>query len=125
MNTNGVPSGVWSVVFGTAKGDTATGVMVLEDERIAGGDSNFYYTGRYHCAGDEITAEVKVAHYGFSTPTLVGPVLRGSTLHLHLRGRWTAESITAEGRLEGARNGSVRCKLTKLEDLPPAVHARG
>jgi len=119
MNRTAGPSGVWSVVFGTANGDTATGVMVFDDERIAGGDSNFYYTGNYHCDGDAITAQVKVAHYGFSMRTLVGPILRGATLHLNFRGHWSADSMTAEGRLEGAHSASVRCKLTKLEDLPP------
>jgi len=125
MTTNGVPSGLWSVIFGTANGNTATGVMVFDDERIAGGDSNFYYTGNYRCSGDEITAQIKVAHYGFSTGTIAGPILRGGTLHLNFHGRWTAETITADGRLEGAQSASVRCKLTKLEELPPAAPAAG
>ncbi len=125
MNTNGSPSGLWSVIFGTANGNIATGVMVFDDHRIAGGDSNFYDTGNYRCDGDEITAQIKVAHYGFSTGTIAGPIRRGGTLQLNVRGRWTADTITADGRLEGAQNASVRCKLTKLEDLPPAAHAQG
>jgi hypothetical protein len=51
----------------------AAGVVVLETNRLFGGDSSYYYTGSYVGKNGRLTARVEVKHYaGPANSILVG-----------------------------------------------------
>jgi len=54
---------LWTIDFDTVSGSKSTGVVVLETNRLFGGDGLYYYLGRYELIGTDITAEVKVTRY--------------------------------------------------------------
>ena len=56
----------------------AAGVVVLETNRLFGGDSSYYYTGSYVGKNGRLTARVEVKHYaGPANSILVGGPLAG------------------------------------------------
>jgi T3SS negative regulator,GrlR len=46
------------------------GVVVLETERVFGGDSGYYYVGKYQVRNDQISAEVRVVRYNPNMPNV-------------------------------------------------------
>ena len=68
---------LWSVNFhlnpsGTAK--FGSGVVVLNNGKIHGGDETYYYTGSYVVSENIFTAKVKLTHYSGPYNNLIGEV---------------------------------------------------
>ncbi len=51
---------LWTIEYATNHGDFGTGVAVLVDGHIYGGDTHYCYEGTYEHAGDELVACVKL-----------------------------------------------------------------
>lgn len=55
------------VVSGTMRNG---GVIVLETGQVFGGDSGYYYVGKYEVRNDQISAQVRVVRYNPSMPNV-------------------------------------------------------
>jgi len=78
MNTKGL----WTVEFQTSKAWTNGGVVVLYDEKVLGGDSQYFYAGTFREQGDNITAEITATHYHGPVSTQFGTRERSYQLYM-------------------------------------------
>lgn len=73
-------NGLWTAEFSFGN-NSGTGIVVLLNGQILGGDTNYYYTGWYSAQGEAFTGELLVAHYAGPLTNLFGP-LRQTQLKL-------------------------------------------
>ena len=57
--------GLWSIELGIRETDMqGAGVVVFENQRVLGGSSDYFYTGRYEVKEGFVQGEVEVKFYG-------------------------------------------------------------
>lgn len=65
---------LWSMEFQTSAKGEGTGIVVMKDGKIAGGDNQYFYVGTYKLKDRTVTADVSVTHYaGAPVRKLKGP----------------------------------------------------
>ena len=106
---------LWTVEFETASGWTNGGVVVLETGRVYGGDSHYYYVGKYSY-GQPIVAEVRVTHYHGQPGTAWGDA--ATSFNVVLRGTIAADRKQIDGIIERQGFPSPRFRMVKKELLP-------
>jgi hypothetical protein len=86
FDTNAMERGEWGAVKATHAKGRGSGVVVLDAERVRGGDYSYTYVGDYKVTGDQITVQMRVRRYRAHAPhsvfsdlddfsvTLAGPV---------------------------------------------------
>ncbi len=105
-------SGLYSVTFGTPLG-TGTGVVVLEENILRGGDSIMYYVGNYALNGDDFTAEVETnVHSRLPGMSSVFGIDRA---HISLKGKFSGTGGTLSGFAKEAPNLTFSAQLKKLQ----------
>lgn len=89
---------LWTVEYATNHGDFGTGVAVLVDGRIYGGDTHYCYEGTYRRVGDELIARVDLClHSGDPAPALA---VGDSRVAVYMRGRLADNELELTGVLE-------------------------
>src|SRR5262245_45782404 len=73
----------------------ASGVIVLQDGRILGGDSYFYYTGSYSCDAGKWRGEL-ITHQ-HTVPAGLTLVFGGRTVGCGFTGAYTSDSAEVDG----------------------------
>lgn len=63
--------GLWTVVFQTPIG-IGSGVLVLSEGRLLGGDAGYYYTGNYSIDGDRFEGTLNVIRFDNSCISVFG-----------------------------------------------------
>ncbi|MBR1222278.1 hypothetical protein JQ557_30055 [Bradyrhizobium sp. U87765 SZCCT0131] len=93
----------------------ATGVIVLRDGALAGGDSHFYYTGRYLVTGDKWRGElVTHQHTPADGPR---PLFGERDVSVGFSGHHDAGGAAVHGTaLVGSRSISFHAVLHRLAD---------
>jgi hypothetical protein len=91
------------------------GVVVLETGQIFGGDSQYYYVGRFELVGNgELSGQMKVVHYHGERRSAFGDA--GPTFEVEVHGK-----LTAPDKMSGVMTrpgfGNLAFRLTKREDL--------
>ena len=106
---------LWSVEFISNTERYGAGVIVLESSRAFGGDSQYFYIGKYELVHDTLKAEAKVTHY-FGTPNSVFGALKEFTLKLE--GKFAEHTFDLQGYLVEQPDNRIVVRLTKRADLP-------
>jgi hypothetical protein len=94
--------------FDSSLGDRSAGVVVLEADRLFGGDAQYFYVGRYKIENRILETEVVVQHYADVPFSIFGPsgihkvILKGE-VHIHV--------MKSQGHLvnDPRRTFSVKC----------------
>ncbi|MGB8965273.1 MAG: hypothetical protein WCB99_06505 [Candidatus Cybelea sp.] len=110
--------GLYIVTFGHpgVPGFYSRGVVVLETNRFYGGDSFYYYTGRYEAKGEEFTAEGNVVVHTpgimtiFGNPAPVQPI--------QISGTFRNGKLSATMRQKATPIPTVGVELEFREKLP-------
>ena len=105
---------LWSMRFGAEV--EGSGVVVLETERIFGGDARYYYLGEYKVEGKTISAIVKVQHYHGEPRSIFGYQKR-FTVHSRCEIKEDG-TIQCYGQMQDCLDGQMAVVLTRLADLP-------
>jgi hypothetical protein len=113
-----LPNGLYAVQTKVLDGIdlAATGVVILRDGVLMGGDSVFYYTGTYACKDGRIKGEhIQRQHSPhFGKPLLFG----GREVGFGFSGTYKGDGAELYGTaLVGSRSISVHIKARKLADL--------
>ena len=68
-------TGLWTARFSTSLG-SGSGVLSISDGRIAGGDSNYYYSGSYRVdpVRKSVSGSLRVVHFYGPLTAVFGPV---------------------------------------------------
>lgn len=85
--------GLWLAEFSTNDA-SGSGVVVLINGQILGGDANYYYTGTYRHVGSQLVADLFITHFAGPLTNIFGPVRNA---HLKLEGAAGGDLIRAQG----------------------------
>jgi len=66
--------GLWTVEFIAAPGLSGTGVVVLNDGRLLGGDAGYYYSGNYKISGDTFQGEISIVRFDANSISVFGDI---------------------------------------------------
>jgi T3SS negative regulator,GrlR len=89
----------------------ATGVLVLSDGKIAGGDSHFYYSGSFSHGNGRIRGELTANQHAKSVGAV--PLFGGREVTCGLAGTYSGDSAEIDGTaLVGKTSVSFHAKLT-------------
>ena len=86
--------GLWTVDFQIARGGRFSGVIVLQGNKVFGGDSQYYYVGTYKESGGEVEAEAQCTHYAGAVSTAFGT--NENTYSLKMQGKHSGDLVTGE-----------------------------
>ncbi len=107
--------GLWTSEFYGLHGWENTGVAVLRDGHVLGGDRHHHTVGTYTVSGNKVTLSLQINYHGKPR------VLFGSSdrrLNLQLAGEFASTTIEGDVyRLESPRQ-SLIFRLTKRADIP-------
>lgn len=93
----GVKNGLYTVETEMTEGGRgrATGVIVLVDGKIAGGDAHFYYTGSYTAADGKWRGELTTTQHAKSTGVL--PLFGGREVTCGFSGVYSEHDAVVSG----------------------------
>lgn len=100
-------SGLYRAEFATPLG-AGTGVVILLNGLVKGGDSMMYYVGTYTMDGDNITVDLTTAAH--SHPPGMKSVFGVENVNIALKGKFNGDNAQASGQAMG-QNFSVNLSL--------------
>ena len=101
--------GLWTVEFGVPSSATyGAGTLIFFNGGIYGGDTSYYYIGRYFLRGESIIAHLKVKHHYGPKNNVLGSGIGEVDLDLEGKAHNTKMTVT---------NGQFMAVLTKRENL--------
>jgi hypothetical protein len=106
--------GFWIAQYAGINGNDS-GVLVLLNGKVFGGDSGFTYLGVYHENGKEVTANVEVANFNPNVPNVLN-IPGDFTLNLKLSLQ-NANEMIGVGTTPLSSNYSLKIKLTRRANL--------
>lgn len=86
--------GLWTIDFEIAGRGRFSGVVVLQGNKVLGGDSQYFYDGTYKETGDDVEAEALCTHYAGAVSTAFGT--SEQTYSLKLEGKHSGNAITGK-----------------------------
>jgi hypothetical protein len=93
-------SGIYSAVFASNNNVVGTGVAVFSDNALHGGDSSYYYKGKYRLGGsNSISAAVEVANYSGVPSSIFGPL---TSFRLTLNGTFSDQGFVLSGQVDAS-----------------------
>jgi hypothetical protein len=113
-----IANGLYSIQTEMMEGGRghATGVIVLLDGKIAGGDSNFYYTGFYTADRGKWRGELTTNQHTRSAGVL--PLFGGREVTCGFMGTYSADAAVVNGiALVGKTSVMIEAKLALLSGL--------
>jgi T3SS negative regulator,GrlR len=105
-------NGKYSVWFRTPQGE-GTGVVLLADGRMTGGDTMFSYTGSYDEDGSKFTARIATRRHTEGQQLSVFGV---DNVDLELTGKSTATTASCSGTAEQAPGLTFQATLIRMAD---------
>lgn len=106
---------LWSAQFGSDQQLYGAGVMVLETNRVLGGDGQYFYVGEYMVSGGQIHTTIHVTHYAGMAESIFG--LRDQ-FNVRLTGKVSDQSLSLNGELVEDPDIKMRAILTRRAELP-------
>jgi T3SS negative regulator,GrlR len=89
--------GFWTVNFDSNSGNLGSGVVVIHQGRVFGGDSGFMYTGNVKVEESIVHVDIDVSrHTNFPTQSIFGQM---SNFHLKVSGSPNSDTFTLTGHL--------------------------
>jgi hypothetical protein len=104
-------NGSYSAWFRTQQGE-GTGVVVLNDGKITGGDNVSAYTGSYTVDGDKFTASVVSRRHTPGQPSVFGI----DNVDLTLTGKFTPTTASCTGTAKQAPGLTFEAALIRMAD---------
>jgi hypothetical protein len=104
-------NGSYSAWFRTQQGE-GTGVVVLNDGKITGGDNVSAYTGSYVVHGDRFTASLAIGRHTQGQPSVFGI----DNVDLTVAGNSTPTTASCTGTAKQAPGLSFEAALIRIAD---------
>src|SRR5260370_38371144 len=101
----------YSACFRSRQGE-GTGVVVLNDGKITGGDNVSAYTGSYDADGDRFTASLAIGRHTQGQPSVFGI----DNVDLTLAGNWTPTTASCTGTAKQAPGVTFEAVLIRIAD---------
>jgi hypothetical protein len=112
-------NGSYSAWFRTQRGE-GTGIVVLNDGKVTGGDTVLAYTGSYVEDGDAFTALIATRRHTPGQPSVFGI----DNVDLILTGKSTATTASCTGTVEQLPGMTFEATLIPIADQPRETPVR-
>jgi hypothetical protein len=109
-------NGSYSAWFRTQQGE-GTGVVVLSDGKVTGGDNVSAYTGSYVVDGNKFTASIASRRHTPGQPSVFGI----DNVDLTLTGKFTPTTASCTGTAKQAPGLTFEATLIRIADQPIAL----
>lgn len=106
---------MWSAKFDANKQIVGTGVVVISNGKIMGGDSGFTYIGDCSVSGGVVTARLRVKQYS-SVPGMVS-IAGLNDYWLTLTGQKGHDSMVLKGQPDSIPAITITVELSRLAEL--------
>ena len=106
---------LWTANFISGELNEGGRVVILETEKIYGGDSQFYYLGSYKINDGKISAKIKVTRYYGQGNSIFG---QRESFEIEVNGDTNSNKMILSGNLLNKPNNIISIGLIKREDLP-------
>ena len=107
-------NGLWTVEFISTINRYGRGVLVINENRLLGGDDGYYYFGTCNITGNKINATITVIKYDENSTSVFGDI---SHFQLNINGEIDEYKFSAVGTITGNPQVQIEVVGTKKEDL--------
>ena len=107
-------NGLWTVEFTSTINRVGKGIVVLSDRRLLGGDSGYYYSGRYDIDTAKFSGELIVVRYDPIGVSVFGNL---ASFKLSLIGEIDNLHFSAAATIPNMPQFKIRIVGNKKEDL--------
>ncbi|AGA31986.1 hypothetical protein TVNIR_0274 [Thioalkalivibrio nitratireducens DSM 14787] len=114
-------SGVYFIKFKSIVGGLGLGVIVLDDGRLHGGDTGYYYRGVYRIHRGTMVAMIEVTYYRGPRDSAFGGTINRCTLLL--KGGLNARGFELTGEMRERAGMKMTLTAERLCDLISASNA--
>lgn len=106
--------GLWTVEFISAINRYGAGVLVVNGNRLLGGDDGYYYSGTWIINGNTLNATITVLKHNPNSVSVFGNI---DHFQLNLAGEITEYQFNATGTIANNPQAQIQVVGTKREDL--------
>lgn len=107
--------GLWTIEFISMINRYGRGVLVINQDRLLGGDAGYYYVGTCKISGNKIDGTVDVIQYDLNSASVLGNI---DHFELTISGELKTENrLEAKGMIPSMPGVQIRIIGTKKEDL--------
>ncbi|MYD30895.1 MAG: hypothetical protein F4142_11150 [Nitrospira sp. SB0675_bin_23] len=106
--------GLWTIEFISTLHLVGSGVVVLNDKRLLGGDEGYYYSGHYDTENGQFSGTIDVTRYNLKSLSVFGDI---GQYTLKLEGQVQDYQIEGTAWMESNPNRQLRIVGTKKAEL--------
>lgn len=106
--------GLWTIDFISTLHLVGSGVAVLNDKRLLGGDEGYYYSGRYDTDNGQFSGTIHVTRYNPKSLSVFGDI---GQYTLKLEGKVQDRQMEGTATMVSAPDRKLRIVGTKKEEL--------
>ncbi|MHB1608422.1 MAG: hypothetical protein ACYCXX_07250 [Acidiferrobacter thiooxydans] len=106
---------MWTARFQSNKEGSGAGIVVLETERVFGGDSQYYYIGAYRVDGNQISIRLTVTHYANEMDSIFGPL---PEFAVTLKGEMNEKEMNLKGQANQDDDLQIHLIMKRVAELP-------
>ena len=106
--------GLWTIEFISTLHLVGSGVAVLSDNRLLGGDEGYYYSGHYDTENGQFSGTIDVTRYNRKSLSVFGDI---GQYTMELEGKIQDYQIKGTAWIKGNRDRQLRIVGTKKEEL--------
>ena len=109
-------NGLWTIKFISGTQNMGAGVIVIVDNMILGGDSQYFYAGPASVVNDVVNADiaVKVHTKIQGCQSIFGPI---DAFNLMLTGKINPAGMVLQGRVKELSGGAITVLCTRVAAL--------
>lgn len=105
--------GLWTVEFTSIANRYGKGILVINKNRLLGGDDGYYYTGTCNINNNNITGTINVIRYDQNSISVFGDI---DHFELTFSGQIDDNQLNVTGSITNAPEEKIRVAGTKKED---------
>ena len=106
--------GLWTIDFISTLHLVGSGVVVLNDKRLLGGDEGYYYSGRYDTENGQFSGTINVTRYNPKSLSVFGDI---GQYTLKLEGKVQDYQIEGRAWMENNPDRKIRILGKKKQEL--------
>lgn len=106
---------LWSVEFVANTQGVGSGVVVVENGKVLGGDAQFFYVGHCKVENGVLNATAKITHYAGAPSSVFGPA---KEYNISVSGTPAHDSFVLHGHVVEAPQLKISIHFTRRAELP-------
>lgn len=106
--------GLWTIEFRSSNNFFGSGVLILTNGRLLGGDYGYYYSGSYEINGEELRGKVSIIRFDPNSISVFGEV---DNFSLDLKGTIKDYEFRADAYVIGNSGKTLHIVGKKREEL--------